>query len=176
MTGYLLSLSLLYTAAAVYDIPSITFEDRDMSIWWQKPVLEELNRISRGCMLELLGIEFTEIGDDYLKGTMPVDSRTRQPYGILHGGASVTLAESLGSMAAALCLDPARQYCVGLSISANHIRSMTSGMVTGIAKPLHLGRTTQVWNIDISADHGKPVSVSRLTMAILDRKDGDASK
>lgn len=119
-----------------------------------------------------LGIEFLEPGDDFLAARMPVDRRTHQPYGLLHGGASVVLAETLASAGAALTLDPSRQICVGLEINANHLRGVKTGWVTGIAKPLHLGRTTQVWEIRISEEQDKLVCISRCTMAILDRKAG----
>ncbi|MDX1696011.1 MAG: hotdog fold thioesterase [Ketobacteraceae bacterium] len=139
-----------------------------MSIWNQQPVLTELNEAQKTNTIgEVLGIEFTEIGEDYIKGTMPVDHRTHQPMGILHGGASVVLAESLGSMAANLVVDTGKHYCVGLDINANHLRSVRSGQVTGVARPIHLGRTTQVWEIKISDDSDKPVCISRLTMAVL---------
>ncbi len=144
-------------------------KEQKMSIWHCDPDLNAVNNARTGTMPDLLGIKITEIGDDYVKGTMPVDHRTIQPYGILHGGANVTLAETLGSIGSALCLDPDRQYCVGLDINANHIRSISKGTVTGIASPLHIGRRTHVWNIEIRAAHGKLISVSRLTMAILDK-------
>jgi len=121
-------------------------------------------------MVEHVGIVITEIGDDYLKGTMAVDHRTVQPMGILHGGASVALAETLGSIAANLVVDDAKKYCVGLDINANHIRSANSGMVTGTAKPLHIGSSTQVWGIEIVDEKNRLVCISRLTMAVLDRK------
>lgn len=139
-----------------------------MSIWHQQPDIEQLNSAQKSNTIgEVLGIEFIEIGDDFLKGTMPVDNRTHQPMGILHGGASVVLAESLGSMAANLVVDTSRYYCVGLDINANHLRSVRSGLVTGIARPVHLGRSTQVWEIRIEDENGKPVCISRLTMAVL---------
>jgi len=115
-----------------------------------------------------LGIEVTEIGKDYIKGRMPVDHRTRQPFGFLHGGASVVLAESLGSIAASFSVDQTKQYCVGLDINANHISGVKEGYVYGITKPIHLGRTTQVWEIRITNDQDKLVCISRITMAIMD--------
>ncbi|MPR32340.1 hotdog fold thioesterase [Salmonirosea aquatica] len=116
-----------------------------------------------------LGIEFTEIGDDFITARMPVDHRTHQPFGILHGGASVVLAESLGSVASLLCLkDPERQRAVGLEISANHIRSVKEGWVYGRVTPLHVGRTTHVWDIRITNESGKLVCVSRLTVAVIE--------
>lgn len=121
-------------------------------------------------MVEHLGITFTEIGPDYLKATMPVDHRTKQPMGLLHGGASVALAETMGSVGATLCIDLNKQYAVGLEINANHIKSAKSGLVTGTAKPIHLGRGTQVWSIEIKNDKDQLVAISRITLAILDRK------
>ena len=120
-------------------------------------------------MVEHVGIVITKLGDDFIEGTMPVDQRTLQPAGILHGGASVVLAETLGSLAANLVVDPAAFYCVGLDINANHIRSVREGIVTGVAKPLHIGSTTQVWQIEISNEAGRLTCISRLTMAVLKR-------
>lgn len=140
-----------------------------MSIWFRKPTLEEANQFFDTTILGVLGIYFTDIGDDYIKGTMPVDTRTHQPFGILHGGASVVLAESLGSFAANYCVDAQKFYCVGLDINANHLRSVRGGLVTGTARPIHLGKSTQVWEIKINDDADKSVCVSRLTMAVLAR-------
>lgn len=126
--------------------------------------------MNKGTLGEQLGIEFTEIGPDYLCGKMPVDHRTKQPIGMLHGGASVALAETLGSLAAYLFLDEQKQYCVGLDINANHVRSVKEGFVYGKAMPLHIGRQTQVWEIKITNGEGKLVCISRLTIAVLDRK------
>jgi 1,4-dihydroxy-2-naphthoyl-CoA hydrolase len=120
-------------------------------------------------MIEHLGIEFTEITDDFIRGTMPVDGRTRQPYGLLHGGASVALAETLGSMGAMLCVDTGEYQCVGQEINANHVRSARTGQVTGTARPVHLGARTQVWIIDIVNEAGKLVCTSRLTVAVVRR-------
>lgn len=130
--------------------------------------LAVLNADCRDTLIAQLGIVFTEAGPDWLRATMPVDARTRQPYGLLHGGASVVLAETLGSTAGNLCVEPGR-ICVGLEINANHLRSARSGVVTGTARPLHVGRTTQVWDIHIEDAAGKPVCVSRLTLAVVDR-------
>ena len=141
-----------------------------MSIWYRKYSLEELKERGKGTMVEHLGINITEIGDVYLKGTMPVDHRTLQPMGILHGGASVALAETLGSLAANYVVDNQSKYCVGLDINANHIRAARKGIVTGVAKPLHIGSSTQVWSIEIADEEGRLVCISRLTMAVLDRK------
>ncbi|MEQ6168672.1 MULTISPECIES: hotdog fold thioesterase [Ekhidna] len=132
--------------------------------------LDAVNSMSKGCMVEHLGIEFTEIGADYLVATMPVDHRTKQPMGLLHGGASVALAETMGSLAATLIIDLNKQYPVGLEINTNHIKSATEGLVTGTAKPIHLGRGTQVWSIEIHNEDKKLVAISRITIAILDRK------
>lgn len=129
---------------------------------------EDLKSFGKGNMLDHLGIEFLEIGDDYVTARMPVDHRTHQPFGLLHGGASVVLAESLGSIASFLTLtDPANQRAVGMEINANHIRGVTSGWVYAKATPLHLGRTSQVWDIKITTEEGKLVCVVRLTMAII---------
>ena len=139
-----------------------------MAIWFQTYHLQDVQQRGKGTMVEHIGIEITEIGDNYLRGTMPLDKRTIQPMGILHGGASMALAETLGSMAANLVVDPTKHYCVGLEINANHIRSVNAGhTVTGTASPLHLGRTTQVWSIEIKDEKNKLVCLSRLTMAVL---------
>ena len=126
--------------------------------------------MGKDTMVQHIGIEFTEIGENHLKGTMPVDHRTVQPMGILHGGASLALAETLGSIAANLIVDPSLQYCVGLDINGNHIRAVRTGKVIGIASPLHIGSTTQVWSIEIKDEQEKLVCISRLTMAVLNRK------
>jgi 1,4-dihydroxy-2-naphthoyl-CoA hydrolase len=133
-----------------------------------RPDLATLNARSAGSAVAHLGIVFTELGEDFLRGTMPVDERTKQPYGLLHGGSSVLLAETLGSMAANLCVeDPATQQAVGLEINANHLRAAKSGIVTGTARPLHLGRSTQVWEIRIEDESGRLVCISRLTMSVV---------
>lgn len=119
-----------------------------------------------GTIGEHLGIRLTEIGDDYLRGTMPVDARTRQPYGRLHGGASVVLAEELGSIAASLCVDPQRYRIFGMEINANHLRGVSEGLVTGTARPLHLGRASQVWEIRIEDERQRLLCISRLTVAV----------
>ena len=138
-----------------------------MAIWKQDIDLARINGWAANTMLETLGIQVTEIGDDWLRGTMPVDHRTHQPYGLLHGGASVALAETLGSTAAMLTLDPSKELTVGLDINANHIRGVRSGVVTGTAKALHLGRSTQVWEICIENETGQLVCISRITMAVI---------
>ncbi len=141
---------------------------------WNRPyTLEEVNARSRGTMMEHLGIVVTEVGERSLTGTMPVDHRTKQPVGLLHGGASVALAESLASTAGNLVVDKARQYCVGLEINANHVSSCTEGEVVGVTQPVHLGRTTQVWETRIFQRNGQKerlVCISRMTLAVLDRK------
>ena len=138
-----------------------------MAIWKQDTSLEHLNGWSRNTLMEALGIRLTAVGDDWLQGTLPVDHRTHQPYGLLHGGASVALAETLGSTAAMLTLDAEKERAVGLDINANHVRGVTSGSVTGTARPLHIGRSTQVWEIRIEDDAGRLVCISRLTMAVV---------
>lgn len=140
-----------------------------MGIWKQETTLDTLNHLFNSNMMTHLGIEFTEIGEDYLVGRMPVDERTRQPFGLLHGGASVVLAETLGSCAANMCLDPEKQYAVGLDVNANHLRAVKEGYVYGTARPLHRGRSTHVWEIRIETAEQKPVAISRLTMAVKDR-------
>ncbi len=137
---------------------------------FRRVTIDQLNRLNSGTMSESIGIELTEVGEDYLKGKMPVDSRTVQPYGILHGGASAALAETLGSIAGMLVLDSEKEYCVGMEINANHIRSVRGGYVYGTAKPIHVGRKTQVWEIRIEDDGGKLVCISRLTLAVISRK------
>ena len=131
--------------------------------------LDALNASSRNTAMQALGIVFTEIGEDFVRGTMPVDARTHQPYGLLHGGASVLLAETLGSSAGNLCVaDDA--MCVGIEINANHLAGVREGFVTGTARPLHVGRSTQVWEIRIEDDRGRLACVSRLTLAVVPRR------
>ncbi|MCB1974045.1 MAG: hotdog fold thioesterase [Nitrospirota bacterium] len=134
---------------------------------WKKPIsLEACNQTSENTAVTHLGIEFTDIGDDYLRGRVPVDERTRQPFGLLHGGVSVVLAETLGSIGA-FYASPEGHRGVGLDINANHLRAATSGWVTGTARPVHIGRTTQVWAIEMVNDAGELTCVSRITMAML---------
>lgn len=140
-----------------------------MTIWKNLLSVEEMNTFHRGTMVEHLGIRFTESGNDFVRGTMPVDGRTRQPYGLLHGGASVVLAETLGSMGAAMCVDAEEYQCVGQEINANHVRAARIGSVTGTARPVHRGGRTQVWIIDIVNEAGKLVCTSRLTVAVIKR-------
>ena len=141
-----------------------------MSIWRYRPTLEQLNEMCRNTLMEALGIRFVELGEDFLAATMPVDARTHQPLGLLHGGASAALAETLGSAAANCCLDAATEYAVGLEINANHLRGLRKGQVTGRARPLHLGRRTQVWETRIEDEAGRLVCVSRLTLAVVPRE------
>lgn len=133
--------------------------------WPEGVTLDALNARSAGTLMEALGIEFTELGDGVLRATMPVDARTRQPYGLLHGGASVALAETLGSSAGMLMAGG--NAVVGLEINANHLRAVRAGVVTGTARPLHIGRSTQVWDIRIEDAAGTPVCISRITLAVL---------
>jgi 1,4-dihydroxy-2-naphthoyl-CoA hydrolase len=135
--------------------------------------LAQLNGSSKNTLAEQLGIEFVGLGDDHLTARMPVDRRTHQPAGILHGGASVALAETVGSVAAGLCLDPTKKRIVGLEINANHLRPVRSGWVTGVARPLHLGRRTQIWEIRIHNSEDKLVCISRLTVAVTDADELD---
>ncbi|MDZ4860597.1 MAG: hotdog fold thioesterase [Candidatus Hydrogenedentes bacterium] len=135
-------------------------------IWFSTYNLAHLNALAVGTIHEVLDIQFTDIGHDSLSAKMPVDRRTAQPAGLLHGGASVVLAESLGSMASSLVIDPEKCRCVGLDVNANHVRSAREGYVTGTAKPLHLGKSTHVWEIRINNDAGDLVCISRLTMSI----------
>jgi 1,4-dihydroxy-2-naphthoyl-CoA hydrolase len=140
-----------------------------MPIWKQPVTLDQLNALNPNTMMTAIGIVFTEVGDDYLRATMPVDARTHQPFGLLHGGASATLAETLGSTAGMLVLDPAQQVVVGLDINANHLRGVKSGVVTGTARALHIGRSTQVWEIRIEDEAQRLVCISRLTLAVVPR-------
>ncbi|MEM6723205.1 MAG: hotdog fold thioesterase [Bacteroidota bacterium] len=139
-----------------------------MSIWKQPVTVELVNNTETNTMVDHLGIEILEIGPDFIRAKMPVDERTRQPYGILHGGASVVLAESLGSMGSAFCIENIGEFVpVGLEINANHVRSVREGFVYGIARPMHLGRTTHIWEIRIESEEEKLVCISRLTVAIV---------
>jgi 1,4-dihydroxy-2-naphthoyl-CoA hydrolase len=139
-----------------------------MSIWHRPYTVEEIG-FKEDCLPNHIGIEFTEIGPDYLRARMPVDARTRQPFGILHGGASVALAETLGSIAAALVIDRSKQRCVGQEINANHVRAVSEGYVIGTARPAHIGRRSHVWEIRITDSQERLVCISRITMYILDR-------
>lgn len=139
-----------------------------MAIWHDSPpTLEQLQQHSQNTLIVQLGIEFTDVGDDSLTARMPVDARTHQPAHVLHGGASVALAETLASWAATFVVDREQNYCVGLEINANHVRAATSGWVSGTARPVHLGRSTQVWEVKIVDETQKLVCISRVTMAVL---------
>jgi 1,4-dihydroxy-2-naphthoyl-CoA hydrolase len=140
-----------------------------MGIFRKEVTLEAINKLSMNTMAAQIGIEFTAIGDDYLEAHMPVDQRTRQPFGLLHGGASVALAETLGSVAATCCVDPAKQFCVGLEINANHLKGVRDGLVKGVTRPIHIGKKTQVWEIRIVNQQNELVCISRITMAVLDK-------
>lgn len=138
------------------------------TIWYHQPTIAQLNS-PKNTLVDHLGIEVIEVGSDFIKARMPVDHRTVQPMGLLHGGASVALAETLGSIGAYLCVDPAKYHVVGLEINANHVRAVREGWVTGTASPLHRGKATQIWEIRITDAAGKLVCISRLTMAVLDK-------
>jgi len=140
------------------------------SIWRMQTTPEQLMERSRNTLAAHLGIRVTEIGPDYLRATMPVNAHTHQPMGILHGGASVALAETVGSLAANLCVDMQGSVCVGQEINANHVRSVASGLVTATARPYHIGGRSQVWGIEIRDENDKLVCVSRITMAVVERK------
>ena len=141
-----------------------------VSIWRIIPDPEKLNERAKHTMSGYLGIRFTEAGPDYLRATMPVTERTHQPYGLLHGGASVTLAETLGSVASLHCVDTQQYMCVGQEINANHLRGISAGTVTGTARPFHIGSRSQVWHIEIRDESERLVCVSRLTMAVLEQR------
>ncbi|PTQ68486.1 hotdog fold thioesterase [Pseudomonas sp. GV071] len=138
-----------------------------MSLWRTTPDLQALNNLRKNTINEALDVRFDAFDDESITASIVVDSRTHQPYGLLHGGASVVLAETLGSTASYLCIDSSKFYCVGLEVNANHLRGVRSGRVTAVARPVHLGRTTHVWDIRLSGDDGKPSCISRLTMAIV---------
>lgn len=140
-----------------------------MSIWFQEFTVQQLNERGKNTMSEFLDIQFTEVGKDFLTATMPVNERTRQPIGILHGGANVVLAETIASTAANAVIDLKRFYCVGLEINANHIRSVKEGLVIATTKPVHLGRTTQVWEVKIVNEAGKLTCISRMTASVIGR-------
>jgi 1,4-dihydroxy-2-naphthoyl-CoA hydrolase len=138
-----------------------------MAIWFQTFTLEQLRNLQANTLDQQLGISFSDFGDDWLAATMPVDARTRQPFGLLHGGASAALAESVGSVAGCLCVDPKKYRCLGQSIVANHVRGARDGLVTGTARALHLGGRSQVWQIDIREPGGALVCMSTLTLAVV---------
>jgi len=140
------------------------------SIWHQRPTVELLNRMGKGTILEHIGLTMTEVGDDFLRGTMPADTRTFQPFGVVHGGANVVLAETLGSSAGYCCVDHERFQVYGQEVSATHIRSVSSGLVTGTARPIHLGRTSQVWEIRLEDERGKLTCISKLILAVVEKR------
>ena len=141
-----------------------------MGIWFKHDLsIEDLQPLGKGTMAEHIGIEWVEVGEDFLSARMPVDHRTNQPYGLLHGGASVALAETLGSIAAAMVVDHEKFFCVGLEINANHIRSARQGYVTGKTTPIHIGKGTHVWEIRLHDEMNKLICISRITVAILKR-------
>lgn len=143
-----------------------------MAIWKVNMDLQRLNEFGKGSMIENVGIRVTEIGEDYIVATMPVNEKTRQAYGILHGGASVVLAETIGSYAAILCADPTSEQCVGLEINANHLKAVKEGIVKAVARPAHIGRRTQVWEIKIYNEKEDLICISRITMAVIPRTHG----
>ena len=140
------------------------------SIWFKPFQPADMAQYFPNTLMEHLNIELVEVGPDFIIGRMPVDKRVHQIFGVLHGGASLVLAETLGSMAAYMTLDDSKQFCVGQEINGNHLRSVSSGYVTGTARPFHIGATSQVWGIDIRDDQDQPVCISRITMAVRDRK------
>lgn len=140
------------------------------AIWFDGVDLAALNALHADDINGHLGVEMTGYGPDWLEGQMPVDAHTRQPYGVLHGGASVVLAETLASAAAGLCVDPDRFVCFGQEVNANHLRGVTDGYVTGVARPFHLGRTSQVWGVELRDDQGRATCVARLTIAVVPRR------
>lgn len=140
-----------------------------MAIWKNPFSLQEIEQLAKNTMVEYLGIIITEIGDDYLKASMPVGPKTCQPMGILHGGASVALAETIGSFAASMAAPPG-SYCVGLDINANHLRSVQSGLVYAVTRPIHIGRSTQVWDVRIADEEARDVTASRITIAVIQSK------
>ena len=139
-------------------------------IFREEFTLDRINELVKGTLLESLGILFTEIGSDYIRATMPVDERTYQPFKMLHGGASVSLAETLGSVAATMTIDPTLQICVGQEINANHVKSVREGQVLGTARPVHIGSKSQVWEIRITNERDELVCISRMTLAVIDKK------
>ena len=141
-----------------------------MSIWFSDVKLEHIADRGANTLVDHLEIRFIEVGPDYLRATMPVDNRTRQIMGVLHGGASAALAETIGSFAANMCVDPSRYMCVGQEINANHLRPVPGGLVTATARPFHIGTRSQVWHIEIHDERQRLVCVSRLTMAVVDRR------
>ncbi len=150
-----------------FDNNNMEMECVPLSIWKRQPDLDSLHSNRKNTISELLDIRFESFDEQTITASMPVDARTHQPYGLLHGGASVVLAETLGSMASYHCIDTSRFYCVGLEVNANHLRALRSGRVTGVCRPVHLGRSTHVWDIRLHGEDGKPSCISRLTVAIV---------
>ncbi len=140
-----------------------------MTIWFRQFTVEDLNKRGENTLADFLGIKFTTVGEDSLIATMPANARTKQPIGIVHGGANVVLAETIASTGANAVIDLEKYYCVGLEINANHIRPVREGLITGIARPIHLGRTTQIWHIDLYNEAGKQTCVSRMTASVVTR-------
>jgi 1,4-dihydroxy-2-naphthoyl-CoA hydrolase len=140
-----------------------------MSIWRTQTSVEQLQEHSQNTLAETIGIRVTEVGPDFLRATMPVNPRTHQPMGVLHGGASVALAETIGSLAATMCIDRTLYVCLGQEINANHLRPVSSGTVTATARPFHIGKRSHVWSIEIRDEQEKLVCISRLTIAVVDR-------
>jgi 1,4-dihydroxy-2-naphthoyl-CoA hydrolase len=138
-----------------------------MSVWLKTPDIDQLNALQKNTIGDVLDIRFEAFDENSLTASMVIDHRTHQPYGLLHGGASVVLAETVGSMASYLCIDPRKFFCVGLEVNANHLRGLRSGRVTAVARPVHIGRTTHVWDIRLTSDEGKASCISRLTMAVV---------
>ena len=151
--------------------PIAQAKQESMSIWFTTPSTKHADELHTDTLVGHLDIEVTEVGEDSLVGTMPVDERTMTPYGVLHGGASLALAETLGSYASNCCVDPDRYYCVGLELNANHIRSATSGRVVGRLVLVHLGRRTHVWRIEIDDENGKRICESRMTVSVVKHKN-----
>lgn len=141
-----------------------------MAIWVTTPSVERIAEMHRNTLAERIGIQVTGFGDDFLRATMPADARTFQPMGIVHGGANVALAETVASVAAGHCIDLARYSCVGQEINANHLRSISSGLLTATTRPFHIGRRSQVWGIEIVDDAGQLTCISRITMAVVERR------
>jgi 1,4-dihydroxy-2-naphthoyl-CoA hydrolase len=150
-------------------------ESTAASIWFEPHTVEDMNALNGNTLSDWLGMEITAVGKDFLSGRMPVDHRTLQPYGLLHGGASIALAETLGSLAAAMTVDSATTLVVGQEINANHIRAVRTGHVTGTARPIHLGGRSQVWSIEVLDPAGRLVCISRLTLAVLEKRPQSAA-
>lgn len=150
-------------------------ESAAASIWFEPHTVEDMNALNGNTLSDWLGMEITAVGNDFLSGRMPVDHRTLQPYGLLHGGASIALAETLGSLAAAMTVDSATTLVVGQEINANHIRGVRAGHVTGTARPIHLGGRSQVWSIEVVDPAGRLVCISRLTLAVLEKRPQSAA-